>query len=192
MNSAIFLRIHSSCCFLKEVRSEEGRPVKKHWESSARWWEGELSPLDFWLWSQCPDGLIAHVFLLPQPPSYFLSLIILWQRPVKWFSVRECGLWPHWEMAAKQASVLFGKERVQVPSWVRFRFLKWIVLILSERIGSPVFLLAGGSGSFHRGKWGNASSRFIRHNSHLDSDAWGPSHCLFQLWFLLLSPFPAM
>lgn len=55
-------------------------------------------------------------------------------------------------MAAKQASVLFGKERVQVPSWVRFRFLKWIVLILSERIGSPVFLLAGGSGSFHRGK----------------------------------------
>lgn len=31
-------------------------------------------------------------------------------------------------------------------SWVGFRFLKWIVLILSERTGSPVFLLTGGPG----------------------------------------------
>lgn len=145
------------------MRLEEGRPVKKHWESSARWWEGELRPLDFWLRSQCPDGLIAHVFLLLLPPSYFLNLIILWQRPVKWFSVRECkdplpcGLRPYWETAAKQAGVLLGKERVQVPSWVAFRFLKRIVLILSERIGSPMFLLTGGSGILHRGKWGNTS-----------------------------------
>lgn len=38
-----------------------------------------------------------------------------------------------------------GKSSVQVPSWVGFGFLKWIVLILSQRVGSPVFLLTGGS-----------------------------------------------
>lgn len=86
-----------------------------------------------------------------------------------------CGLRPYWETAAKQSGVLHGKEGVQVPSWVGFRFLKWIVLILSERIGSPVFLLTGAPVYF------TGVSEDMPHpgysgTTHLDSDVRGLSH----------------
>ena len=50
---------------------------------------------------------------------------------------------PYWK-AEKQAVFIWKRTTYNFSPWVRFVFLRWIVLILPKKIGGPLFLLIVG------------------------------------------------